>query len=102
MEAFTKASRINDEGISEISWWRELLIKTKATFPKPSLHEDTEIFKHLVLDLFMQEKIDEQKLTYLPSGQEIRSDFIRQVIDLKEAIEQYVGSGKERMRQRNY
>lgn len=56
-----------------MSWWKDLLLKTRSTLPKSSNHEETEIYKHLVLDLFMQEKIDEEKLTYLPSGQEIRS-----------------------------
>ena len=52
-----------------MSWWKEMLNKTRGTFPKPSHNEDTEIYKHLVLALFMQEKIDEEKMTYLPSGQ---------------------------------
>ena len=34
----------------------------------------------------MQEKIDEEKLTYLPSGQEIRSEFLREIAQLKEAV----------------
>jgi hypothetical protein len=41
MEAFTRASNVNDVGLKEMSWWRELLIKTRSTFPKSSLHEDT-------------------------------------------------------------
>jgi len=52
-----------------MSWWKELLIKTRTTFPKPSLNENNEVYKHLVLDLFMQEKFDDEKLTYLLSGQ---------------------------------
>lgn len=77
MEAFSRASATNDMGLKEISWWRELLAKTRTTLPKASMHEETEVYKHLVLDLFIQEKIDEEKLTYLPSGQEIRSEFLR-------------------------
>ena len=41
----------------------------------------------------MQEKIDEEKLTYLPSGQEIRSEFLREIAQLKEAVEQHAGAG---------
>jgi len=41
----------------------------------------------------MQEKIDEEKLTYLPSGQEIRAEFMRQISELRETIEQQVGGG---------
>lgn len=41
-----------------MSWWKDLLLKTRSTLPKPTLHEETEVYKHLVLDLFMQEKID--------------------------------------------
>ena len=78
-------------GNREVSWWRELLAKTRSTFPKSSTHEDTEIYKHLVLNLFMQEKMDEEKLTYLPSGQEIRSEFLREIATLREVIEQQVG-----------
>ncbi len=68
-ESFERAIKLNDTSMREVSWWREVLSKTKSSFPKPSQHEDTEIYKHLVLDLFMEEKIDEEKLTYLPSGQ---------------------------------
>jgi hypothetical protein len=55
--------------MKEVSWWRDQLVRTRTTFPKSSLNEDAEIYKHLVLNLFMQEKMDEEKLTYLPSGQ---------------------------------
>jgi len=51
------------------------------------------VYKHLVLDLFMQEKIDEEKLTYLPSGQEIRTEFLREISQLRESVEQHTGSG---------
>lgn len=40
----------------------------------------------------MQEKLDEEKLTYLPSGQEIRNEFLREIGELREAVEQYAGS----------
>jgi len=68
-DAFNRASGVNDTGLREMSWWKELLIKTRTTFPKPSLNENNEVYKHLVLDLFMQEKFDDEKLTYLLSGQ---------------------------------
>jgi hypothetical protein len=101
-EAFGRATSVNDIGLREMSWWKEILLKTKSTFPKPSLHEDTEVYKHLVLDLFIHEKIDEEKLTYLPSGQEIRTEFLRQIMELREAVEQHVGptyqSEKSKMR----
>lgn len=49
---------MNDIGMKEVSWWKEQLVKTRSTFPKASLNEDAEIYKHLVLNLFMQEKMD--------------------------------------------
>lgn len=58
IEAFDRAAGVNTTGLKEMSWWKDLLIKTRGTLPKPTLHEETEIYKHLVLDLFMQEKID--------------------------------------------
>jgi hypothetical protein len=51
-EAFARAMTINDKGIKEMGWWKDILAKTKSTFPKASLHEETETYKHLVLDLF--------------------------------------------------
>lgn len=69
IESFERANGLNDIGMKEVSWWKEQLVKTRSTFPKASLHEDAEIYKHLVLNLFMGEKMDEEKLTYLPSGQ---------------------------------
>jgi hypothetical protein len=39
VEAFSKASSNNDVGIKEMSWWKELLSKTRSTLPKPSLNE---------------------------------------------------------------
>lgn len=48
----------------------------------------------------MQEKVDEEKMTYLPSGQELRSDFLRQVAELREAVEQQVGPGGQERNER--
>ena len=83
IDAFGRATGVNETGLREMGWWKDLLLKTRGTLPKPSLHEETEVYKHLVLDLFMQEKIDEEKLTYLPSGQEIRSEFLREIGELR-------------------
>jgi hypothetical protein len=75
-----------------MAWWKDALVKTRSSFPKPSNDEGTEVYKHLVLDLFMHDKIDEEKLTYLPSGEQIRSEFLKDIVELRESIEQQVGS----------
>jgi hypothetical protein len=54
VESFERANYLNDIGNKEVSWWRDQLIRTRSTFPKSSLNEDAEIYKHLVLNLFMQ------------------------------------------------
>ncbi len=56
--SFERATTLNDMSNKEVSWWRDLLIKTERTLPKRSADEDAEIYKHLVLNLFMQEQID--------------------------------------------
>lgn len=72
-ESFQRASSVNDTGLNEMGWWKDAIVKTRSSLPKPSNDEGTEVYKHLVLDLFMYDKIDEEKLTYLPSGEQIRS-----------------------------
>jgi hypothetical protein len=54
MESFERANYLNDIGNKEVSWWRDQLVRTRSTFPKSSLNEDAETYKHLVLNLFMQ------------------------------------------------
>ncbi len=54
IESFERANYLNDVGNKEVSWWRDQLVRTRSTFPKSSLNEDAEIYKHLVLNLFMQ------------------------------------------------
>jgi hypothetical protein len=80
IESFKKASTVNDTGLNEMAWWKDALIKTRSSFPKPSNDEGTEVYKHLVLDLFMHDKIDEEKLTYIPSGEQIRSEFLKEIV----------------------
>ena len=41
VDAFSRASGVNDTGLREMGWWKELLLKTRTTLPKPSLHEET-------------------------------------------------------------
>jgi DNA polymerase III sliding clamp (beta) subunit (PCNA family) len=36
IDAFSRATGVNDTGVHEVSWWKELLIKTRGTLPKPS------------------------------------------------------------------
>ena len=69
-EAFGRAIEVNDKGASEVTWWRDTLIKTKSEFPK-QYSEEGELYKHLVLNLFNEERIDDEKLTYLPSVDQI-------------------------------
>lgn len=58
VDAFERAISTNETATQEISWWKELLAKTRTTLPKPSQSEESEVYKHLVLDLFLKEKID--------------------------------------------
>ena len=58
IENFERASINNDTSSKEVTWWRETLINTRSTLPKASKNEEAEIFKHLVLGLFMEDKID--------------------------------------------
>ncbi len=83
---------MNTTGTKEVIWWRDLLSKTKSNLPKATGDEQAEIYKHLALNLFMDERLDEQKLTFLPSGQQIKSEFLMEVGDLKQAVQQRVGA----------
>jgi hypothetical protein len=49
----------------------------------------------------MQEKFDDEKLTYLPSGQEIREEYLRNIVELREVIEERVGSSRPQSKSRN-
>ena len=69
-EAFSRAIEVNDKGGGEVTWWRDMLIKTKNEFPK-QYSEEGELYKHLVLNMFNEERIDDEKLTYLPSVDQI-------------------------------
>ena len=100
-EAFQRASSLTDTGLKETHWWKELLIKTRQTFPKPSLNEHHEIYKHLVLDLFMQEKFDEEKLTYMPSTHSLRDEYLRNLVELRELLEERVGSSRPQTKSRH-
>ena len=69
-ESFSRAIEINDKGSKEVLWWKEALVNTKKEFPKQS-SEEAEVYKHLVLNMFNQERMDDEKLTYLPSVDQI-------------------------------
>ena len=36
IEAFNRATGVNDTGVNEVGWWKDLLIKTRSTLPKSS------------------------------------------------------------------
>jgi hypothetical protein len=74
-----------------VTWWRETLINTRGTLPKASKNEEAEIFKHLVLGLFMEDKIDLEKLTYIASSEEMRNEFLAEIVELRELIETQIG-----------
>jgi hypothetical protein len=58
-DTFERAINMNTMGTKEVVWWRDLLTKTKSNLPKANGDEQAEIYKHLALNLFMDERLDE-------------------------------------------
>lgn len=54
--------------------------------PKDSKNEQAEIYKHLVMELTLNEQLETEKLTYMASKEDMEDDFILEVKDLKDTI----------------
>jgi hypothetical protein len=73
IDNFERAGVNNNTSSKEINWWKETLSNTRSNLPKASKSEESEVYKHLVLGLFLEDKLDIEKLTYIASDEEMRN-----------------------------
>ena len=70
---FRRAAEENQTSSQEISWWRQEMQNTRNRLPKESRNEEAELYKHLVLERMLEEKLETDKLTYIASKEEMEN-----------------------------
>ena len=58
LESFRTATVENEIGSKEIGWWRHEMQETKSRLPKDGKGEEAELYKHLVLERMLEEKLE--------------------------------------------
>ena len=55
---FAKAVEENEFSTKEVSWWKDQINQTRSHFPRQGKGEDAELYKHLVLELMLKERLE--------------------------------------------
>jgi hypothetical protein len=91
---FEKARHENEVTRREVGWWKEEMQKMRTNMPKDGMGEEAEIYKHLVLELMLNEKLETEKLTYIASKDEMEEEFLNEARQLRELVKSKVNDGE--------
>lgn len=73
---FAKAINENEVSQKEVAWWKSNIQQTRSHFPREGRGEEAELYKHLVLELMLNERLETEKLTYQASQEEMEDEFL--------------------------
>ena len=77
-----KAGTENEITRKEIQWWRQQTSKIRNNLPREVRDgngEQAEIYKHLVFDLMQNQRLQSDKLVYVPSKDEREYQYLTEV-----------------------
>ena len=87
---FAQAAEENEFSTKELNWWKEQIHQARSHFPRHGKGEDAELYKHLVLELMLKERLETEKLTYQISKEEMEDEFLTEVKELKDTVKRRV------------
>ena len=70
----------------EVGEWRQNMQEIRGALPRDNKGEESETYKHLVMELILGEHLEAEKLTYMASKEDMEDEFLAEVRDLKETI----------------